>query len=440
MSSLGAASAALAGRGNRMNASEDSDYQVILPQLPTGRVVNNTVFLHGDVRVRPFRVEDFRDAIDQAGMLPEVVALGAYQINHVWAVTLNSAEATKRMVDLKELQVKRRRCLIIDPQDHQIRLRLHWLLHGVDDEDVRTALATFGKVTEITRERWRVQGVSDKGSTTRSVLLKLKPGMKVDDLPHQIRVGGELALVVAPGHPMQCLRCRGVGHVRRDCKVPRCSRCRRFGHTDAQCVRTYATATGPGAGVESSEQIMDIVEAEEAAEGTSEPETLAASSSERQSTLDWATGEQHNEPSVGSVVVEKEVEKVEEATKIRKLPRCWSLRSHRTHQQRASPGWAALVPQRSAAMTRPTTRQPAATKSHQQRRSRVGGAALDHGPMCWTGILVTSPLRLKARPFNVTAPEASSVALDVKGKRHAPGPASSYNQTWLPKRPCVYLL
>lgn len=314
MSSLGAASAALAGRGNRMNASEDSDYQVILPQLPTGRVVNNTVFLHGDVRVRPFRVEDFRDAIDQAGMLPEVVALGAYQINHVWAVTLNSAEATKRMVDLKELQVKRRRCLIIDPQDHQIRLRLHWLLHGVDDEDVRTALATFGKVTEITRERWRVQGVSDKGSTTRSVLLKLKPGMKVDDLPHQIRVGGELALVVAPGRPMQCLRCRGVGHVRRDCKVPRCSRCRRFGHTDAQCVRTYATATGPGAGVESSEQIMDIVEAEEAAEGTSEPETLAASSSERQSTLDWATGEQHNGPSVGSVVVEKEVEKVEEAT------------------------------------------------------------------------------------------------------------------------------
>ncbi|KAH6937341.1 hypothetical protein HPB50_026780 [Hyalomma asiaticum] len=81
-------------------------------------------------------------------MLPAVVALGAYQINHVWDVTLNSGEATKRLTALKELLVKGRRCLVIDPQEQQVRIRLHWLLHGVADEDVRTALAAFGKVTE----------------------------------------------------------------------------------------------------------------------------------------------------------------------------------------------------------------------------------------------------------------------------------------------------
>lgn len=197
------------------------------------------------------------------------MALGAYQINHVWAVTLSSAEATKRLLAFKELKVKGRRCLILDPENQQVKLRLHWMLHGVTDEDIRTALAAFGKVTEVTRERWRVQGVQEKGSTTRTVLLKMKPGMKVEDLPHQIRVAGELAMVVAPGRPMQCLRCRGTGHVRRECKIPRCSKCRRFGHSDAECVRTYAAATGSASTEEVADHLMDVAEAEEAAGKTS---------------------------------------------------------------------------------------------------------------------------------------------------------------------------
>lgn len=136
------------------------------------------------------------------------------------------------------------------------------------DDDVRTALAAFGRVTEVTRERWRVEGVSEKSSTTRTVLIKLNSGMRVDDLPHQIRVAGELALVVAPGRPMQCLRCNGTGHVRRECKVPRCSRCRRFGHSDAQCVRSYASVTGSAETEDATQHIMDVTEAEDAAKGS----------------------------------------------------------------------------------------------------------------------------------------------------------------------------
>ncbi|XP_049273091.1 uncharacterized protein LOC125759032 [Rhipicephalus sanguineus] len=265
----GAAIAAHAGRGNRITVEDDKNYEIVLPTLPTGRIVQNMLFLHGDVRERPYRVEDFRDALVTAGVLPDVVALGAYQINHVWAVTLNTGEATKKLAALKELKVKGRRCVIFDPEDQQVKLRLHWLLYGVQDEDIRTAFAAFGNVTEVTRERWRVQGMREKGSTTRSVLLKLKPGLKVDDLPHQVRVAGELAVVVVPGRAMQCLRCHGTGHVRRDCKVPRCSKCRRYGHADADCVRTYASATGlPRA--DEHDEIMDVAEAEEAASGTDE--------------------------------------------------------------------------------------------------------------------------------------------------------------------------
>lgn len=102
-----------------------------------------------------------------------MVALGAYQINHVWAVTFKSSEATK-MLAAGEQEAKGCRCLAVDLQDQQVRLKLHWLLHGVDDKDVRTTLASFEKVTEVTRERWLVHGVKDKGSTTRLVTLKLK--------------------------------------------------------------------------------------------------------------------------------------------------------------------------------------------------------------------------------------------------------------------------
>lgn len=277
MGSHGAEIAA-ASRGNRIQDGDDKDYQVILPALPTGRTVVNTVFLHGDLRARPFRVEDFRDAIAQTGKLNEVVALGAYQVNHVWAVTLNSPEATKRLLSVNELLVKGRRCLIIDPENQQTKLKLHWVLHGVTDEDIRSAFAPFGMVTEAARERWRVHGVDQMGSTTRTVLLKLKAGTTVSDLPHQIKIAGGWALVVVPGRPMQCLRCKGSGHVRRECKVPYCPQCRRYGHSDAQCVRSYATVTGPGNNDEVADHLMDTTEAEEAAQGTGESESPAVNS------------------------------------------------------------------------------------------------------------------------------------------------------------------
>ncbi|KAH6919532.1 hypothetical protein HPB50_029480 [Hyalomma asiaticum] len=145
----GGADFAASSRGNRRSSTEDTEYRVILPRLPTGQIVLNTAFLHGDVHVRPCRVEEFRDALEEVGVLPAVVALGAYQINHVWAGTLNSGEGTKRLTALKELLVKERRCLVIDPQEQQVKIRLHWLLHGAADEDVRTALAAFIKATEV---------------------------------------------------------------------------------------------------------------------------------------------------------------------------------------------------------------------------------------------------------------------------------------------------
>ncbi|XP_042144011.1 uncharacterized protein LOC121834299 [Ixodes scapularis] len=275
MSSVGAGAAA-AGRGNRNMASAEQDYQVILPTLPTGTTILNTAFLHADVTMRPYRLEHFRDALVGLALLPEVLALGAYQYNHVWAVTFKSVEGKKKLLAAGDFTVKEGRCVVVDPSNQDTRLKLHWLLHHVPDDEVRVALAPYGKVTEVARDVWRAQGCAGMLSTTRSVSIRLKAGLTVDSLPHQLRVAGDLALVVVPGRAPLCLRCRGKGHIRRECRVPRCALCRRFGHEDSQCIRTYASVTGPVGNEDTSELLMDVVESQEAAGGEGgEPPTEA---------------------------------------------------------------------------------------------------------------------------------------------------------------------
>lgn len=153
------------------------------------------------------------------------------------------------------------------PSNQSTRLKLHWLLHHVHDDEVRIAEAPYGKVTEVSRDTWRAQRFTGLGSTTRSVSVRPKAVVTVDSFPHQLRVTGDLALVVVPGRAPLCLRCRGKGHIRRECHVPRCVLCWRFGHEESQCVRTYANVTGPVGNEEAKEHLIDVVESKEAARG-----------------------------------------------------------------------------------------------------------------------------------------------------------------------------
>lgn len=262
-SSDGAAITAQQGRGDKAFTAE-LDYSVHLPPLPTGRTVLNSVFLHADVKGRPYRVEDFRDALSHVGLLADVVSLGSYQMNHVWLVTFKSNESKKKLVETRELLVKDRRCLVFDPNGQNVRLKIHWVPHHVSDEEVRTALSQYGKVTEVTREKWRVQGCEAIESTTRIVLITLKAGVTVETLPHQERIAGGITLVVAPGRAPLCLKCHRTGHIRRECRTPRCNQCRRYGHETNNCVRSYAAVAGPVGGEDTSDFYMDEAEANEA--------------------------------------------------------------------------------------------------------------------------------------------------------------------------------
>lgn len=265
-SSEGAALSAVSSRGFLFLDAESvaPDYRIVLPPLPRGVSVINTCFLHCDVSGRPYRVEDFRAALETVGVLADTLCLGSYQMNHLWIVTMKTAETKRKLLAARELLVKGKKCYVLDPNQAAVRLKVHWVSHHVPDDSLRKALEGFGRVDEVTRDFWRVAGFEHIESTTRIVRMTMKPGVNIECLPHQLQLSGGTALVVVPGRAPLCLRCRRSGHVRKDCTVPKCDACRNFGHTAEECVPTYATATIGAAVPSSSEHFMDEVEAEAA--------------------------------------------------------------------------------------------------------------------------------------------------------------------------------
>ncbi|KAM7287688.1 uncharacterized protein ISCGN_031379 [Ixodes scapularis] len=189
----------------------------------------------------------------------------AYQMSHFWLLNLRTDEAKKKLLEAGRLTVKGRKCLVVDPYRQELRVKLHWVSFGVTNETIHRAFAEYGEVKEVAHERWKVPGFDGVESTTRIVRVVLREGVTLDRLPHQLRLGGGMVLVVVPGRPPLCLQCRMTGHIRRDCRAPRCSECRAFGDERDDCVRSYARAAGRRTNEENADHVMDEEEAEYAA-------------------------------------------------------------------------------------------------------------------------------------------------------------------------------
>lgn len=154
-SSVGAFSAA-DSRGVFASSSV-SDYRMVLPPLPSGTTAINTVFLHCDTTGRPYRIEDFKVPLETVGVNREISAIGAYEMNHLWIATMKTIAAKRRLLDAKEIAVKGKRCVILDPCKAEVRLKIHWLPFPLADSIVRSTLEAYGKVEEMARETWREQ-------------------------------------------------------------------------------------------------------------------------------------------------------------------------------------------------------------------------------------------------------------------------------------------
>ncbi|KAH8032768.1 hypothetical protein HPB51_001827 [Rhipicephalus microplus] len=208
-SSSRAATAADAGRGTA-SPLVPKDYRIILPSLPSGEAMRRAVALHCDVSGRPYRIDDFRKPLKDLGVIQQVSGIGAYQMSHVWLLNMKTVEAKKALTDAGVIKVKDRACLVIDPTRQEVKMKLHWLAFHVTKDAIRRAFYEYGDVKEVTGDRWRVEDFEGVESTTRVICMQLRDGVSLDQLPHQVRIGSSTALVVVPGRPPLCLRCRSI--------------------------------------------------------------------------------------------------------------------------------------------------------------------------------------------------------------------------------------
>ncbi|KAK8756308.1 hypothetical protein V5799_000990, partial [Amblyomma americanum] len=176
------------------------------------------------------KASDFREPLESAGVLPFMAGIGPFQMSHVWMLELKTAEAKGRLLTEGALEVKKRYFAVIEPNKRELAFRVHWVPFYVSNESVQKAFEEFGEVTDVTREQWNSPGFEDAESTTRLVRMVLKEGFSIDDLPDMLKFYGGQVLVVVPGRPPICLRCKRTAHIRRDCRTPRCSLCRSLGH------------------------------------------------------------------------------------------------------------------------------------------------------------------------------------------------------------------
>ncbi|XP_072143779.1 uncharacterized protein [Dermacentor andersoni] len=206
-SSARAVSAAASGRVNRSSVAPPG-YRYVLPTLPSGETMKEYLFLHCDVAGRPYRLEDFRDPLQELGVLKDVTGIGSaltkhirimpLQMTHVWLIKLRTPEVKEALVKAGGLEVKGRFCAVIDPVQQDVTLKVHWVPFHVTGEALKKAFDHYGEVKEVREEDWKVRGFEQAESTTRIVRMTLRGNLTPDALPHLFKIFGGSVLVVLP--------------------------------------------------------------------------------------------------------------------------------------------------------------------------------------------------------------------------------------------------
>ncbi|KAH9377011.1 hypothetical protein HPB48_018739 [Haemaphysalis longicornis] len=160
-------------------------YRTLLPTLPTGKMSENAVFLHADPSARPYGIDDIVAAISAVADLKTITNMGPFQFNHVWMVTFRTEKEMQQLASLTEIKAKGRRCLVINPNQQEKEVKIHWMPPKAPDELLTRQFARFGLVLRVVREGWRRPGIEHMTSTTRVVHIIPREPNSLDAVPHQ---------------------------------------------------------------------------------------------------------------------------------------------------------------------------------------------------------------------------------------------------------------
>ena len=189
--------------------------------------------------------EHFTTMLDAMGISLKVVeAIGPLSRSTDWHLTLRAGceDMLKRLL-MEHVKVKGRVPKVSCVIKSLVRVRVHWLPYFIPQDWIHKQLAPFGTIDTGTHENSITSGITHSKSLIQSVVMEVRD---LNTLPHTLAVPflGQFypALVTVPGRPPICLKCKQVGHVRRDCAVDVCRHCNPFGHTSEACAVRHSYA------------------------------------------------------------------------------------------------------------------------------------------------------------------------------------------------------
>jgi hypothetical protein len=190
------------------------------------RLKDLSLIFTGPYDGRPYERTDFRTAIEDATGEPvstAVLALGPLTRNHEWYCTLNTTTAKQALLARGTLSVKGKQFRIKSADKRHFTARIHWAPMFVTNADIVESLKFYTpEVKAIRHEMCTAPGFEKVATGVR--LVEFVGDRNV--LPHFFQVcypecqeSWDLLLTVA-GRPPLCLKCKGTGHLRKNCKTP----------------------------------------------------------------------------------------------------------------------------------------------------------------------------------------------------------------------------
>ena len=206
-----------------------------------------SVILYGPMEGRSYFREDFSKGLVEVlgGPIKEhVLSFGPLSRNNEWYLCLRSDAAKDRLLSAGQCAVKGFVFKIRSADRSQFKVRVHWATPFLPNDTITDFLGKYGKVHAISFEKSVSKGYEGVATGVRTVIMS---GNK-NEIPHIITLvdGNERSelLVTVTGRQPLCLRCRLVGHFRRECSTPFCRHHGEYGHTTEQCsaAGSYASA------------------------------------------------------------------------------------------------------------------------------------------------------------------------------------------------------
>ncbi|KAH3808489.1 uncharacterized protein LOC127833402 [Dreissena polymorpha] len=193
--------------------------EVKLPAIEGNAVVEE--FLNRSVRLfskNGLSTYETVRALKQAGIAPEdIQRINKGQSYQSVEVMFKFRDCLRKLSDLKGLlDVGGKTVEVSSLGLKKVMLKIHWLPVYFNTGKLSEIFSKFGKVLRVTDEHFDFDGVPI-ATGVRRVFIDMEEE-KLSCLPHLLNFAcGAKALITMYGRPPLCLRCRNVGHVRKEC-------------------------------------------------------------------------------------------------------------------------------------------------------------------------------------------------------------------------------